>query len=118
MDTVYIIMIVAGGVFLLLLLIYVLYAIELNKIRKKLKNSLIRAYSDKNLAKMEYDIAVYDEETNRRLNGTANTESQMTIEEVIAKRTPSEEEQENEAKFEKIGAEGVEEITGNYKSQH
>lgn len=107
METQYIIAIVAGGLFLLSLFIYSILNAKRRKHEYRLRTRLDEAYSDENLVKMEYDFAVYDEETERLLeSGKGGMEKQMTLDDVLP-------EGKSEV-FAKIDTEGMEEITGNY----
>lgn len=111
-------MICAGGVFVVLLLSYLVYYFGKRKKLKQKEYELSVAYSDENLTKMEYDLAFYDEEIHKLLR-QAEPASQVTIDEVIGQAgTPAEEtvrKKTDDAIFTKIGNEGVEEITGNFK---
>lgn len=109
-------MICAGGLFIILLFAYILHYINQKKIDKLNRQRLNEAYSDKNITKMEYDLAFYDEET-LRLLGRA-TEGQVTIDEVLTvdgATVDAATKKTDDAIFNKIENEGVEEITGNYK---
>ncbi len=114
MELKYIVAIAAGGLFLLLFLINLLVAAHRRKVERQLQDHLDEVYSDKNLAKMEYDSAVYDEETAKMIaKHRQEDEKQVTIYDVLTdgKLTPPEE------VFGKIENEGMEEITGNYKPE-
>lgn len=76
MEAEYIVMIVVGSVVVLLLLIYMAVAIEAKSSKLSFKRKLAYYYSSENLAKMEYDLAIY--RGNKGDNG-----GQMTIDEVI-----------------------------------
>lgn len=115
-------MICAAGLFALLLLAYFLKADAAKKFEQRKREDLQKAYADKNLAKMEYDVAVYDEETRKLMN--PKTDSQVTMDEVV--KTSSEEDEKKpepeekklsagEILFGKVDGEGMEEITGNFK---
>lgn len=112
MEEKYIVAIVAGGLFLLLFFVFLIVMAHRRNVEKQLQARLDEVYSDKNLVKMEYDFAVYDEETSKMITETrAVSEKQVTIYDVLTdgKLTPPEE------VFGKIESEGMEEITGNYK---
>ncbi|MGN0818432.1 MAG: hypothetical protein ACI4L9_05615 [Candidatus Coproplasma sp.] len=116
MEPVYIVMICAGGVFLILLLAYFLVYTKQKKIKLRESQKLLEAYSNGKITKMDYDLAFYDEETRKLLGGA--TEGQVTIEDILSSDSASVEEvtkKTDEAIFNKIENEGVEEITGNYK---
>ena len=113
MDAQYIVEIVAASFFIVLLFTFVIsYAVARSN-EKNLRRKLDSVYLSNKLAKMEYDFAVYDQETEKIL---ANIESapveQVTIDELLnEKPVPAEE------VFAKIDSEGLEEITGNYKPE-
>ena len=72
MEPVYIVMICAAALFALLLLAYFMRADVQRKLAERKEEELEKAYSDENLKKMEYDVAVYDEETRKRLRPAAD----------------------------------------------
>lgn len=116
MEPVYILMICAGGVFALLLLIYALYFREQKMKEERNRERIEEAYSDEHITKMEYDLAFYDEETRKILNGAPL--EQVTIDELLnsnKQTVEAETKKTDEAIFNKIENEGVEEITGKYK---
>lgn len=116
MESVYIVMICAGGLFVLLLLAYVAHYAKQRKIQARKKTRLDEAYSDEKITKMEYDLAFYDEETLKLLGGAQ--EGQVTIDEILSGEKPiveSTTKKTDEALFNKIENEGVEEITGKFK---
>lgn len=111
MDPKYIVAIVAGGVFLVLFIVFIIVSAYRRKIEARLQARIAKEYSDENLAKMEYDFAVYDEETVKLLSGAAEIPvTQVSIYDVL-----SEDLAQPEEVFGKIESEGMEEITGNYK---
>lgn len=101
LDLQFIIAIAAGGLFLLLCLIALcMYAYRNNK-RNHLQRAIAQMYSDDNLAKINYDFALYDEETAHMVS-VSRIEGQLSIDDVLIDKNSS-------------GEEGLEEITGNYK---
>lgn len=111
MEPEYIVAISVGGLYLLIFFIYIIVACKKQKREKALNSRLAAAYSDEELVKMEYDFAVYDEETSRMLSGGKPAgERQVTIDDVLSGSEP-----DDAAVFGKIETEGMEEITGNYK---
>lgn len=78
MEAKYIAMIVIGGIFALLFLIYAAYQIDL--ITDNIHNDRARQiyYSSKNLTKMEYDIAFPSNSSSAH-----QSEEQVTMDEVI-----------------------------------
>ena len=114
METKYIVTIVVCGTFVLLCLVYLIYALYLRKLRIRKKEEITKNYTDKNLAQMQYDFAVYDKETERMLErGSEMPEEQVTIYDVLSANKAY----RKEEVFGKIEEEGIEEITGNYKPE-
>lgn len=112
----YILLICAGGVFLSLLLIYALVALERYKSEKKNKEKLHKSYSGENLRKMEYDVAYYDK--NFKFNSNRETERQVTIDDLLVENSGNEIKTSDAAVFTQIEDEGVEEIVGTYKPEN
>ena len=76
------------------------------QIEDERRELLAKMYADPNLAKMEYDCAVYDEETERLVTRAVGRNGQIA----------ANAEADQQLSF--LGApdtEGIEEITGNYK---
>ena len=92
------------------------------------EQALRRVYADKNLAKMEYDVAVYDEETRKILDSgegrhvsaevqpakNAEKKSVEAENSLSESSEDGEEEDQSEVKFAKVDNEGMEEITGTF----
>jgi hypothetical protein len=116
MDGEDILLICAGGVFVLLFLAFIITALRASKIKKESDEAIKRSYMGDNLRKMEYDLAMYDEDKHRPAK---NGDSQMTIEEVLANQAKNPEADSSagsdDALFKKVENEGVEEITGDFK---
>lgn len=119
MDPIYIIAIVVGA------LIFILFCASIYVIAKGYRQAEANRaeqeafYSDPKLAKMEYDIAYYDEETAAKLASSAEekVDSQMTIDDIDAEQpAPDDRTAEEEAIFNKP-EEGMEEIAGNYEPE-
>ena len=88
MEPVYIIAIVVG---ILILILFCACLCLMGKKRRKAEEDRKEqdaVYSDPELAKMEYDVAYYDEEAVAKLAASAQskTVSQVTIEEVLANK--------------------------------
>lgn len=108
-------MICSAIIFAALVGLFIFMTTKRRRKEEEAKKVLENAYADKNLAKMEYDIAFYDEETYRLMRGN----SQVTMDEIISDNA-SEAGADNQpsaegAIFAKIDSEGVEEITGRFK---
>ncbi len=101
MDVIYIISIAAGGAFAALLLSALVYFLIVNAKNNERRRQLEKMYNDEHLAKMEYDVAEYDDETSRKLSG--GSESQITIDDVLTDAVDK--------------SDGIEEITGTYKPE-
>lgn len=109
----YIVLIVSGGIFGFLLLLYGVLAIEKDKLNKRNNEKLSDSYKEKNLRKMEYDIAFYDGKHSRRENV-----SQVAMDDLLSDGKASEEAQLSEnAVFAQIEYEGIKEIKGNYNPE-
>lgn len=108
-------MICSAVLFMLLLLAYFIYADNTRKNNERKEYELEKAYSDKNLAKMEYDVAVYDDEV--RDVTEARSVHQDKQEENAEQEGGSQEHKPTaeEILFGKVDDEGMEEITGNFK---
>lgn len=103
MEAKYIVAIVACAVFIILLLVYAVISYRTRCEDAERRRVLKEMYTDP--AKMEYDFAVYDEETQRRLAHDDASVSQLTIDDIIGEGVDI---------FGKIDSDGLEEITGNY----
>ena len=119
MDVLYIVSIIIGGLFVLLFFSF-LIAYARNEAKEKSRMAAIeKMYQSDDLLKMEYDNAVYDDETAALLFGGANFERQVTIDEVLTEKRASVSAQSVEdSVFVKLDAEGIEEITGNYEPEN
>lgn len=111
MDLIYIIMIAVGGLFLILLLIFVCMYINDKRKQNAKMTELHNMYEDKNSPKMDYDFALYDEEAERMLSKGALKEGQLTIDDVMNVNSGV---MPDETVFASVEKEGVEEITGSY----
>ncbi|MDE7086628.1 MAG: hypothetical protein K2O67_00360 [Clostridia bacterium] len=82
MEPEIILLVSAGGLFLLFLLVYMIVAINVRKRRKHEQQLLMKTYNEENLHKMEYDVAFYEGEA-FRIFQAGNTARQMTIDEIL-----------------------------------
>ncbi|MDE6505050.1 MAG: hypothetical protein K2L42_04190 [Clostridia bacterium] len=113
METKFILLIICSGIFIATLVAYiVVYFLKKRKEEAKAEE-LAKMYADKNLSKMEYDCAVYDEETEKLLDSRQRPDGQMTIDDVIKSEAAFAE----DSVFQTVEKEGMEEITGNYKPE-
>ena len=113
MEPVYIVMICSACVFAALLLIYFLYSDKAKKETARKQEELERAYSDKNLAKMEYDIAFYDDEL--PVPRVPGEDKQVTIDDVIG--ADEEPLSAGESAIFTKADDGMEEISGHYEPE-
>ncbi len=116
MESIYIVAIVVGSVVLFLFAICLLVMIRNHRREIKKREELESVYSDPNLAKMEYDLAVYDEETNARIVAMRiKNDTQVTIEDVMENSGKSSKSHYDldEISFNKVD-DGVEKISGHY----
>ncbi len=112
----YILLIACGGVFVFFLFLYFLVAHERRKAAKSLANRIIKAYSDKSLKKMEYDVAFYDGKTYNFLSDQ-EAERQVTIDDVLNSAGKDERKIAEEAIFSQVEYGGNEEIIGTYNPE-
>ena len=111
----YILLICAGSVFVLLVLIYMIYAIEKSKSERRNKENIIKSYMPENLQKMEYDVAFYDKNVFRYGYGK-DTERQVTIDDILSEETDNMTQLTEDAVFAHVEDKGVQQIKGNYNS--
>lgn len=114
MEPIYIISIVAGSLFFVLLVAFLCTYISNNKKYRALQNELRQMYVDKNAPKLDYDFAAYDEEVKRKLEGNSVAEGQLTIDDVMQSTGAP---VSDETVFASVDVENVEEITGNYQPE-
>ncbi len=98
--------IVLSALFFIILLIFIVTYSRGKARREERDEQLSKMYADPNLAKMEYDFAMYDEETERLVDRAMGKGGQ-------ASANP-----DGDQQLSFLGAadtEGIEEITGNYK---
>lgn len=116
MEACYIVMICSAVVFVGLFALFIVLTVKKRRREEAERSALEAAYADKNLAKMEYDIAFYDDETYRLMHRGG----QVTMDEVIVNNSADAEEKKQPSSegaiFTKIDSEGVEEITGRFKN--
>lgn len=110
----YILLICAGGVFVLLLFIYLIYAIEKAKAEHRNKANIARSYLPENLSKMEYDVAFYDKNV-FHYGYNSEAERQVTIDDILVDDTDNIAHMTEEAVFTQVEDKGVEQIKGNFK---
>ncbi|MCM1439459.1 MAG: hypothetical protein NC131_09725 [Roseburia sp.] len=112
MKSEYILLIVAGGVFALMLFIYLLYAIEKAKFERRNKEKLYKSYKPENLSKMEYDVAFYDRNVFSLVSREG--ERQVTIDDLLGDEAADMSQMTEASVFAQVEEGGVEEIRGNY----
>lgn len=108
MEPQYIVAIVSGGIFLILILTYIILRVIRDKKELREKARISQIYNDEALEKMEYDFAMYDEESSEILSEQSRREGYTDV---------NEEPVQHEEVFAKVDSEGMEEITGNYKPE-
>lgn len=106
MELWHILAIALGSLFVIIFIAFIIVYAR-NKSREEERNiQLAKMYADPNLAKMEYDCAVCDEETEQLLTRALGRSSQSA----------SDDEDDQQLSFLGLAeTEGIEEITGNYK---
>lgn len=110
MEFQYIILIVAGSVFVFLMLIYTVVAIERCKRDKRNAGKLAASYAENNLRRMEYDVALYDGS-----DSASESVSQVAMDDLFSENNVNDETRYSGAAI--LGSveyEGVEEIKGEY----
>ncbi len=109
----YILLICAGGVFALLVFIYLIYAIEKAKANRRNKENIIKSYSPENLQKMEYDVAFYDKNV-FTYGYSREAERQVTIDDILTDEADNMTQVAEEAVFAQVEDKGVEQINGKF----
>lgn len=110
MQVKYILTIIGISLFLICFLIFIVLTSRNRKREAALWEGLESMYSDKNLALMSYDFAVYDAELERLLNKRQSGDGQLTIDDLMG----SDGAVNYDSIFKSVDSEGLEEITGNY----
>ncbi len=108
MEPIYIVAIAVGGVVLLLFLICVYVIAKKHREQIERRIELEAVYSDPKLAKMEYDIAFYDDDLPRAVPHTED--KQVTIDDVM-----SDEDMTVQSAIFTKADDGMEEISGSYE---
>ena len=108
MEPIYIVAIAVGGVVLLLFLICVYVIAKKHREQIERRIELEAVYSDPKLAKMEYDIAFYDDDLPRAVTHTED--KQVTIDDVM-----SDEDMTVQSAIFTKADDGMEEISGSYE---
>lgn len=118
MEPIYIISIAVGGLIFLLFIICLCVIAKMRKRAEELRAELETVYSDPDLSKMDYDIALYDDETSAKIAAMrVKDDTQVTIDDVMADSDKSAKSRAaDEAIFSKID-DGVEEISGHYEPE-
>lgn len=113
MDDVYIVSIVTASVMLVLLIICFYVLARQRRAEELLRAEQDAVYSDPRLAKMEYDIAFYDDDL--AATTASGEDEQVTIDDVIgADKTPL---SAGESAIFTKADDGMEEISGHYEPE-
>lgn len=113
MELEYILMICAGGVFLLLVFIYMIYAIEMAKANRRNKEKIYKSYTPENLQKMEYDVAFYDKNV-FKYTYAGEADRQVTIDDLLTDEPDNLSQMTEESVFTQVEDKGMEQITGKF----
>ena len=113
MELKYILTIIGVSIFLIMFLVFVIFTSRSRKREAMLMESLEKMYADKNLAKMDYDFAVYDGELEKILAKRQMPDGQLTIDDFMDSSAPN----PVDSVFQTVDTEGVEEIQGTYKPE-
>ncbi len=113
MEPVYIVSIVLCAIMLILLIICFYVIAKRHREEEDRQAELEAVYSDPKLAKMEYDIAFYDDDS---LRPAAREDRQVTMEEVLGGEEQKSFNAGENAIFTKVD-DGMEEISGHYEPE-
>lgn len=113
MDAVYIVSIVTGSVMVALLMICFYVLAKQRRLDELLRAERDAVYSDPHLAKMEYDIAFYDDEL--PVPRVPGEDKQVTIDDVIG--ADEEPLSAGESAIFTKADDGMEEISGHYEPE-
>ena len=102
---------VIGGIYVILLTAYLVVFIRTKKKEAQLRIELAKMYADPNLSRIDYDFCVYDEETEKLINKIQANDSQP----FAAASNENSSSDDQLTIFGAAEADGLEEITGNYK---
>lgn len=108
-------MIVAAGVFAVMLLICCVIEYKRARTRHMENMQLYKAYSDENLKKMEFDVAFYDKDS-LKLDFNSVGDEQVTIDELLNQSKINEKDIAQKAIFTHYEDEGVKSVKGRYRS--
>lgn len=109
----YVLLICAGGVFALLVFIYLIYAVERAKANRRNKEKIYKSYSPENLQRMEYDVAFYDKNV-FNYGYVRESERQVTIDDLLSEDDDNFTQEAEDAVFAQVEDKGVEKIKGNF----
>lgn len=113
----YIIFASAGGVFILLLITYLLVSIDRWKRKVRLKRNILKLYREgKELSKVEYDCAFYD----NALHGgdsRAHQAKQVTIDDFVGGETEKEDKEDDLWRFRPVYESRESVIVGHYNPE-
>ena len=113
----YIVFACAGGVFIILLIAYLLVSIESWKHKDKMKKDILKVYGDtEHLTKVEYDFAFY----NNALHGGDNrkhTAKQVTIDDFVGGNGANDDKTDDLSRFRPIYEVRNNVIVGHYNPE-
>ena len=113
----YIVFASAGGVFLLLLIAYLLVSIETWKRKARLRRAILKLYREgKELSKVEYDFAFYD----NALHGgdsRAHHAQQVTIDDYVSGETERDDKEDELWRFRPLYDSRESTIVGHYNPE-
>jgi hypothetical protein len=105
MEYYYIVLLCLGALFITLVICNLIYACKSHRFNKAKKAEMYRMYADKNIKKIEYDLAFYDKIPTGIFNGQKLSEEEKVE---FAKET-------ERAIFNKIQSERTERVIGQYE---
>ena len=115
MEPLYILFVSAGGVFLVLFFALLGVSFRHWSYVRSLKKDILRTYSDKNLAKMEYDFAFYDGESDH--GSHSDSAKQVTIDDVFSGDGEDGDGGDELSRFRPIGEVKDNVVVGNYNPE-
>ncbi len=113
MEPLYILFVVSGGVFVVLMLALFFFSLEQWKSNSNTRNRIAEMYGDENIAKMEYDLAFYDGDLYSR-RARSDSAKQVTFDDVFSGRAEESGEIDELTRFNPIAEAEDKVIVGRY----
>lgn len=110
----FILMIIAGSIFVVMLLICCIVEFRRSNMHVREREQVKKSYEGENLKKMEYDVAFYDKKE-FKLNFNSVGDEQVTIDELLSEDKERAEKSAQRAVFTQLEEDGVDVIKGAYR---